>query len=261
MAFNLASIRRGVQIAPPRIIIYGTHGVGKTSFGAGADSPILLPFEEGEGLIDIPRFPLIGSYADLMGAIGSLVSEQHDFKTAIIDTIDWMEPVVLAETCRTGGWKSIEDPGFGKGWQAADGTWREVLGGFDALRERGMQVIVLAHSEIKNYADPATDNYDRHQLKLQKRAWGILQEWADVVGFLSFRTVIEKSASGFGKQVAKGKGFGERVLYLEERPAYYAKNRYRLPPEIKMPQDDPSGMYKAFAAALNQSVAQAAKEQ
>lgn len=260
MAFNLASIRRGVQLAPPRMVVYGTHGVGKTSFAAGAPSPILLPFEDGEGLIDIPRFDLITSYDGLMEAIGTLVGEDHEFQTAIIDTADWMEPVIQAQTCAVNKWGSIEDPGFGKGYLACDDQWREVLSGFDALRQKGMQVIVLAHSEVKNFADPTSDNYDRHQIKLQKRAWGIVQEWADIVGFLNFKTVVEKSDAGFNKKVAKGKGFGERVLYLEERPAYYAKNRYRLPPEISMPQDDPSGMYSAFSAALNQAVDSATKK-
>lgn len=261
MAYNLNSIKRGVQLKPPRIVVYGTHGVGKTSFAAGAQSPILLPFEDGQGLIDIPRFDLITSYGGLMEAIGTLVNEQHDFQTAIVDTADWMEPVIQAETCRANGWSDIESPGFGKGYIACDDTWREVLGGFDALQSKGMQVIVLAHSEVKNFADPTADNYDRHQIKLQKRAWGLIQEWADIVAFLNFRTVVEKSDAGFNKKIAKGKGFGERVLYLEERPAYYAKNRYQLPPEISMPQDNPNGMYEALAAALNNSVTRVTSKQ
>lgn len=257
MAFDLNSIRRGISLSPPRMVVYGTHGVGKTSLAAGSNSPILLPFEDGEGLIDIPRFPLITAYDQLMGAIGTLVADQHDFKTAIIDTVDWMEPVVWAETCRRNKWADIETPGFGKGYLAADDVWREVLAGLDALRGHGMMVIVLAHSEVKNFADPTTENYDRHQIKLQKRSWGLIQEWADVVAFLNFRTVVEKSDAGFSKKVAKGKGFGERILYLEERPAYYAKNRYRLPPEINLPQDNPNGMYQAFEAAFSNAVAKA----
>lgn len=256
MAFDLTKVQRGISLTPPRVVVYGTHGVGKTSFAAGATAPFMLQFEDGEGLIDIPR-QRIENYTMLMEVIGALVADAHDFQTAVIDTADWMEPIIQAETCRVHGWADIEAPGFGKGYIACDDTWRETLAGFDALRSRGMQVIVLAHSEVKNFADPTSDNYDRHQIKLQKRAWGLVQEWADVVAFLNFKTVVEKSDAGFNKKVAKGKGFGERVLYLEERPAYYAKNRYRLPPEINLPQDDPAGMYRAFEAALSNSVAKA----
>lgn len=256
MAFDLRSVRRGVSLTPPRIIIYGSHGVGKTSFAAGAPNPILLPLEDGEGVIDILRFPRITEYDQLMSAIGSLVQEQHEFSTAIIDTLDWLEPIVLAETCRRNKWADIETPGFGKGYIAADDTWREVLASFDAMRDAGMTVICLAHSEIKTFADPTAENYDRHQIKLHKRVWALAQEWADIVGFLNFRVVVEKSAAGFNKVSHKGKGFGERMLHLEERPAYYAKNRYRLPPEIRMPQDNPEGMYQAFADAMQASINQ-----
>lgn len=253
MAFDLSKVRRGVAVSPPRMTLYGTHGVGKTSFGAGAPTPIFLQFEDGEGLLSAAR-QRIDSYEMLMSVIGALVNDQHEFETAVVDTLDWAEPVIWAETCRRNNWPDIEAPGFGKGYLAADDVWREVLSGFDALRDRGMQVILLAHSEVKNFADPTVDNYDRHQIKLQKRSWGLVQEWSDIVGFLNFRVVVEKTTSGFNKQVAKGKGFGERILYLEERPAYYAKNRYRLPPEIEMPADNPDGMYQAFAAAFNDSV-------
>lgn len=257
MAFDLTKVRRGVSVTPPRMTLYGTHGVGKTSFAAGAPEPIFLQFEDGEGLLSAAR-QRIDSYDLLMDVIGSLVGEQHDFQTAVVDTLDWAEPIVWSETCRRNNWKDIEVPGFGKGYLAADEVWREVLSGFDALRDRGMQVILLAHSEVKNFADPTVDNYDRHQIKLQKRSWGLVQEWSDIVGFLNFRVIVEKSASGFNKQVAKGKGFGERILYLEERPAYYAKNRYGLPPEIEMPADNAGGMYPAFMAAFSNSVAKAA---
>jgi chromosomal replication initiation ATPase DnaA len=36
MAFDLASIRRGQDIRPPRMFIYGVEGIGKTTFAAGA---------------------------------------------------------------------------------------------------------------------------------------------------------------------------------------------------------------------------------
>lgn len=260
MAFDLTKVRRGVHLTPPRMTVYGTHGVGKTSFAAGAPNPLLLQFEDGEGLIDIAREP-VKDYGKLMEVIGALVSEQHQFETVVGDTIDWLEPMVWEEACRRNGWHDIETPGFGKGYLAADDVWREVLSGFDALRDRGMQVILLAHSEVKNFADPTVENYDRHQIKLQKRSWGLVQEWSDIVAFLNFRVVVEKTDAGFNKKIAKGKGFGERILYTEERPAYYAKNRYRLPPEIEMPANNPDGMYQAFAAALNNSVAEVANKE
>ena len=58
MAISLASIKRGVSETPPRILIYGVQGIGKSTFGASAPAPIFLPTEDGLGVIDAPSFPL-----------------------------------------------------------------------------------------------------------------------------------------------------------------------------------------------------------
>jgi polynucleotide 5'-kinase involved in rRNA processing len=42
MAFNLDSIKRSTGIKAPRVMIYGPHGLGKTTFGAGAPNPIFI---------------------------------------------------------------------------------------------------------------------------------------------------------------------------------------------------------------------------
>lgn len=244
MAFNLASITRDPLLAPPRTVVYGPHGVGKTTFGAQAPAPILLPFEDGVGRLDVARFPLIRSWAETQEALASLYTEAHDYATVLIDTLDWLEPLVWAETCVRNKWPDIEHPGFGKGYVAAAVVWREFFAGLSALRdERGMSVILLAHTEIKQFHDPSADPYDRYQIKLQKSAAALAQEWADCVLFANFKTYTQKSDSGFNKKTTRGVGVGERVLYTEERPAFYAKNRYALPPELPF-------SYAAFSAAM-----------
>ncbi len=245
MSFDLNSIKRGSAPKPPRIVLYAPHGVGKTTFGACAPSPIVLPFEDGIGRLDVPAFPLINTYAEAMEAIKTLASEEHDFKTAVIDTLDWFEPMVWAETCSRNGWKDIEQPGFGKGYLAACDVWRELFDAMNYLRDaKGMQIIMLAHSEVKQFSDPTTDPYDRYQIKLQKRASELVQEWGDAVMFANFRTYTAKTESGFNKKVVRGVGTGERVLYTEERPSHYAKNRYQLPTEIPFSYED-------FSNAMN----------
>jgi hypothetical protein len=248
MGFNLASITRGAVQKPPRIVLYAPHGVGKTTFGACAPSPILLPFEDGVGRLDIPTFPLIKSWAETVEALNTLITEQHDFKTVVVDTLDWFEPMVWAEASSRNSWKDIEQPGFGKGYIAAADVWREFLEALNVLRdERGMQIILLAHSEVKRFDDPTTDGYDRYQIKLQKRAAEIVQEWGDAVLFANFKSYTTQSDAGFNKKTTRGVGTGERVMYTEERPSHYAKNRYQLPAEIPF-------SYADFDAAMNPAV-------
>jgi len=231
---SLANVITGVRMQPPRIVLYGPHGIGKTTFGASAPNPIFLPFEDGEGRLDVARFPRITTYAGVIDAIGSLLKEKHEYFTAVVDTLDWLEPIIWAETCARHKWADIEMPSYGKGYLAATDVWREVLEGFNAMRAAGMQIILLAHTEIKIFQDPAVDPYDRYQLKLQKRAGELIQEWADVVAFANYRVEIKKTDAGFGRKVSRGDGVGERVLWTEERPSHYAKNRYGLKPELPM---------------------------
>lgn len=239
MAFDLNSIRRGPRIGPPRIIVYGPHGVGKTTFGSQAPSPILLPLEDGQGVLDIPSFDLIKDYSELTEAIGTLYSGDHSFQTAVVDSLDWLEPIIWKETCRRNDWSDIEQPGYGKGYTAADHVWREFFAGLVALRDaKGMAIILLSHCEIKKFNDPNSDPYDRYQIKLHSRASALAQEWADAVLFANFKSYTEKSDAGFKKTVVRGKGLGERALFTEERPAYLAKNRYSLPHEIDFTQQN-----------------------
>lgn len=247
MGFDLASITRGAPQKPPRIVLYSPHGVGKTTFGAMAPNPIILPFEDGIGRLDVPTWPqLIQTYAEAIEAVQALIEGEHDFKTAVVDTLDWFEPAVWAETAARHGKKDIEEFGYGKGYTYANDIWREFLSGLNMLRDhRGMQVILLAHSDVKQYNDPSSEPYDRYTLKLHKGAGAIVQEWADAVLFANFKNYTQQvDAGGFGKKVTKGIGTGERVLYTEERPSHYAKNRYQLPPELPF-------SYENFAAAMN----------
>ena len=44
---TLASITRGKQERPLRVIVHGVEGVGKSTFGADAPSPVFLCAEDG----------------------------------------------------------------------------------------------------------------------------------------------------------------------------------------------------------------------
>jgi len=244
MAINLNSITREPTLSPPRIVLYGPHGIGKTTFGACAPAPIILPFEDGIAKLDVPHFPLLKNYDEALEAVAALYTEDHDFATAVIDSLDWLEPLIWAETCKRHKWEDIEAPGYGKGYLAALDVWRELFSGLVGLREaKGMCVVLLAHQEIKAFNDPNSEPYDRYQLKLQARAAALAEEWADCVLFANFRTYTAKADAGFNKKVTRGVGTGERVMYTEERPGFRAKNRYGLPAELPF-------SWASFAQAL-----------
>lgn len=235
---------------PQRILLYSVQGLGKNTFASTFENPFLLSFEDGSGNTKMSTFmegnkpKVLTDFSQVVEAINALHGE-HDYKTLVIDTLDWLEPIVWAKQIKECPLsekgkevKSIEDYGWGKGYLMALDWWRWLMGGFNSLRFRkGMTIVLLAHCEIKRYDSPETEPYDRYQIKLNKHAFALWQEWADMVLFANYKTKIEKTDVGFNKEVKRGKGSGERMLYTEERPAFLAKNRWGLEPEIYIGTD------------------------
>ena len=247
MAISLSQLKRTTALAAPRILIHGVAGVGKTTFAAGAPKPVLVQTEDGLGTLEVPRFPLARSFDEVMEALAALYTDSHDFATVVIDSVDWLEPLVWQKACQENGWKDLEEPGYGKGYVAALDPWRQYLEGLNALRdERGMTVIQIAHTDIKRFDSPEHEPYDRYVIKLHARAAALLQEHSDVVLFANYRISTVKSDVGFNKKVTRALGSGERVLYTAERPAFLAKNRYGLPDTLPL-------SWAAFAEAMPHS--------
>ena len=248
MAFDLSSIQRGKSAAPPRVVIYGDHGLGKSTFAAGAPSPIFICTEDGLGNIDTASFPLCKTYDDVLGCIGTLYQEEHDFRTVVLDSLDWLESLIWTHVAKAHDHDEIEDFGYGKGYTYAADELRSCLDGLNALRtERGMAVILTAHCSVKRFDDPTAEPYDRYVLKLHKHAAAIVQEWADVVAFAQMKVAVRKEDVGFNKKVARALETKERVLHTEKRPAFDAKNRFSLPSELPL-------SWSAFADALSESI-------
>lgn len=244
MAINLKSLRKSSIARPPRIVIYGTHGVGKSSFAAGAESPVFIQTEEGLDALNVTAFPLARAYEEVMEAIQTLYSEEHDYKTVVLDSADWLEQLIWKQVALNNKVASIEDIGYGKGYIFATELWRNILEGFDLLRnEKHMQVIFLAHTQIKRFDDPLTDSYDRYMLDLHKGGASIISEWCDVLAFANYSVSTVKTDIGFNQKKTRAVGAGTRALHTQERPGWVAKSRWPLPDTMPLE-------YEEFSNAL-----------
>ena len=242
MAFDLKSIRKNDAMAAPRIMVYGVEGIGKSTFGAGAPNPVYILTEDGLGSLKVDHFPLATSFQDVMDAIASLYKDNHAFETVVIDSLDWLEAIIQREIEQK---YDAKDLAYGKGSLIAAERWREILEGLNALRnDKGMAVILIAHTTIKRFDSPEVEPYDRYQPKLQERSNAVVREWADAVLFANYKTIVKKDDVGFNQTNNRGISTGERLLFTSERPAYMAKNRYNMPESIPLSWD-------AFAEAIS----------
>lgn len=235
MAISLQSLRSSRSDKPPRVLLYGVDGVGKTSLAAEFPNPLYLA-TEGEAPphdIDIPTPGTIDSFDSLLDVFGELLGGGHDFKTVIIDSLDGLEPLVWAATCRRLGVASIEEPGFGKGYTEADTEWRDYIAATSELSAAGLFVVQLAHPEIVRFDSPTTEPYSRYSVKLHKRANALLREAADVVAFMNYRVTLKEKDVGFNKKISHAEGGNERLIHLTEKAGFLAKNRYSMPDNLR----------------------------
>src|SRR5512141_4050 len=114
-----------------RVVAYGPEGVGKSTFGAGAPGAIFLGAEEGTAQLDVTRFPRPENWPEVFDALRVLTTEAHGYETLVVDTLDWLEPLIWAYCCQRDGMSNIEDYGYGKGYQVAVDEWRRFLAALD----------------------------------------------------------------------------------------------------------------------------------
>ena len=249
MAFDLKSIAKTGTPQPPRIIIYGVHGIGKSTFAAMSPAPIFIQTEDGLAGIQSSAFPLAADFDSVMECLRTLYAEKHNYKTVVLDSLDWLERLIWRHAAKSHGKENVEDFGYGKGYTIALDYWRQIIDAFNALRDvKGMQIICTAHSEIKRYDAPDSEPYDRYQPKLHKSASAVIQEWADIVGFTNYKVMTKESDTGFGGKRTRAVGNGERLLYLHERPSHLAKTRFQLPECLPLE-------YAAFSKSLSAAIA------
>jgi len=237
----MKQIQKGRQPMPPRLAVYGTEGIGKSTFAAQAPKPVFIQTEDGLAEIDCDRFPLSTTFEDVETALAELAMEQHHYQTVVIDSLDWLERLIWDDLCQQYNVSSIEkvDGGYAKGYTHAVSLWRKVLDALNGLRtERGMVVICIAHAKVEKFEDPETAAYDRYSPRLHKHASALVNEWSDAVLFATrkFRTQTEDAGFGRKRSIAKeiGNAGGERILRCVGGPSCIAKNRYGIDEEIDL---------------------------
>jgi hypothetical protein len=267
---RLGAVKRGSLAHPLRHLLYGSEGIGKSTLAKHAPNPIWFDCENGTAQLDLARYlfrddelgHVPASMAEVYAAIEDLRVSEHGFQTLVLDTVDAMEVLVHRHVCdRESGKKStlnksgkafhsIEDFGFGKGFNLAIDEWRLLCHQLDRLRiQRGMGIILLGHSVIRTYKNPVGEDFDRFQLRVHDKSAGFLREWSDIVGYCAFEDGASKLDGEDSRDRPRGYTTGRRLIHLERTAAWDAKARVPMPAEVEIQVENP---WAPFAAALEQ---------
>ncbi len=235
----LSKIKAGKQSRPPRLLVLGKAGVGKSTFAAGAPEVLFLDCEKRTEHLDIKRLEP-ATWEDVLGAMREVHAAaskgKSPCKTLVVDTVDHLEAMIQAAVCQREGWANIEEPGYGKGYSIALEEWRLFIKAVEALREVGVMVVLLAHAAIRTFSNPSGADYDQWMMKLSKGAGALLREKMDAIGFAAFEDASKAKFDRKGDQLTRGKAetTGRRVLYFGHDPSRETKPGLNLPESIEL---------------------------
>ncbi len=216
-----------------KVVIYGPEGIGKSTFAAQFPDPIFCDTEGSTKHMDVRRTPKPTSWAMILEQVRYFIQHPDMLRTFVIDTADWAENMCADALCAKNQKTGIEDFGYGKGYIFLGEEFGRLLNLLEELVGRGVNVVVTAHAKMRKFEQPdEMGAYDRWEMKLSKTCAPLLKEWADMVLFASYKTlVVNVDGQGAGKGKNKAQG-GQRVMRTSHHPCWDAKNRFNLPEEL-----------------------------
>lgn len=233
------NITKGKIKSPLKVVIYGTEGIGKSTFASRFPSPLFIDTEDSTKNLDVARFDKPTSWSMLMQQIKYTKDNPDICKTLVIDTADWAEQLEIEDLCARKKWSGIEDAGYGRGYQYSAEEFGKMLNALNEVIAVGINVVVTAHACLRKVELPEEmGSFDHWEMKTSKKVAPMLREWADMVLFANYETIVVTTDSK--KNKAQG---SRRVMYTEHHACWDAKNRAGLAP--KLPFD-----YNEIAAVI-----------
>lgn len=249
MNFSLAALMSPTK-RPLIATFVGDGGMGKTTLGSLFPDSVFIRTEDGTQAIshrqDVALFPVAKTVEQVKQAINSLRTEQHQFKTLVLDSITQLDVMIQAEmVAGDPKAKSINQVGggYGAGWNMVSAAHREIRDLCGLLsEEREMNVIFLAHAQNETVDSPDSDSYLRATMRLNSKSVGHYSDNVDLVGFLKLKTYVTGDSDK-----RRAIGDGTRVIACYPTPSHISKNRFGITQDIPF-----DGQSNPFAAYLGQ---------
>tara|TARA_R100001244_G_scaffold1467_1_gene2175 strand:- start:942 stop:1769 length:828 start_codon:yes stop_codon:yes gene_type:complete len=261
----LEKYKRQVVRKPEKLVVEGETGAGKTTFACSSHTKKEPAFvfnadDGGENVFHKTGINLIhdcvptgdvkenaDKWDKVMETLRELASEKTGIKRIIMDSVDKLEILAQSRVCVNHSIKAPEDLGYGKAYSYSRGEMAKLLSGLNYLRDtQDIQPILVCHTQIRTINKPTMEPYDSYILKLHKSLSADVMEWADVILFVAFETIVKKIDSGFNRKDSRAIQSGKRFLYTSGSMGVDAKNRFDLPAEIPADWDEYQKLISSF---------------
>jgi hypothetical protein len=257
----LAQVKKATPQAPV-ITIVGFAGAGKSSLAGLFPNPIFIQaensatvFETMQGDIQpafFPQLPIANAKRTvktsevLFEQLRELVTEQHEFKTVVIDTITALNLLFEQEVVEFDNNPNTSNigeaaGGYSKGYLVVAGMHAKLRAACEHLRKKGITVVFLAHTGVVKMKNrPDSGEYVAYSLDMNEKSRSVYVSSSDIVAYLKARDFVtgqEENKKGQTTKYGRVTNTGERVLITSSDGTIGyidAKNRYSLPDEIEV---------------------------
>ena len=223
---------------PVAITVTGDAGSGKTTFAATFPNPIVIRLEDGLQSIPLAQrpkaFPVVRSVDQLWAQLKTLISEEHEFETLIVDSVTsaeslFTDDVIASDPKKPKGINQALG-GYGNGPAAVAAMHARLRKAAEVLRtKKGMNVIFIAHADTETIDPPDAEPYTRYALRLGKKS---VAPWIDDVDAVCFIKLETFMSGDEGKK--KARSDGTRVLVTSLSAANVSKNRFGIEDDLEL---------------------------
>jgi hypothetical protein len=231
MAIDLKKLERPKGQRPIIATFFGEGGMGKSTLAAMFPRPVFIRTEDGTASLagndEVMLFPLVSSSQEVLDQIEALATQEHDFKTVVIDSITQLATLIEHEIVAADPKaKSINQAGggYGAGYNTAAEKHRQVREWAGALAyERGMNVVFIGHADTETLDLPDFDPFARYTVRMHKKSLPHYTDNVDLVGLIRLKTYVR--GDGDKKRAIST---GDREIICFPQASSVTKNRFNI---------------------------------
>jgi len=191
------------------MLIYGDHGVGKTSLTAQMEGAYFLATEAGHDFVEIMGDDVLDW--DMFKAMtATLLKSKHPYSAVILDSISALWDLCVDHTCTKKGMSHPADLEWSRGWDYCKKAFREE---FNALTKSRLGVICTAQEDSENRGTKQSPS-----IYYFPRVTGSCKQVSyPVINYIGRMYVVHTPKGG--EMVSK------RYISFKENKSFYARDR------------------------------------